>query len=46
MIKLLVNYLHFQKGEVINFGQEKNAELVRKNLAIWVKIQDLKYATK
>jgi hypothetical protein len=46
MIKLLVNYFHFQKGEVINFGQEKNAELVRKNLAIWVKIQDLKYATK
>ena len=46
MIKLLTNYLHFQKGEVINFGQEKNAELVRKNLSIWVKIQDLKYATK
>ena len=46
MIKLLINYLHFQKGEVINCGQEKNAELVRKNLAIWVKIKDLEYATK
>jgi hypothetical protein len=42
----LTNYLHFDKGEVINFGQEKNAELVRSDKAIWVKIQDLKYATK
>ncbi len=46
MIKLLTDYLHFQKGEVINFGLEKNAELVSKNLAVWVKIQELKYATK
>lgn len=46
MIKLLTDYLHFQKGEVINFGQEKNEELVSKNLAVWVKIQELKYATK
>jgi hypothetical protein len=46
MIKLLTDYLHFQKGEVINFGQEKNSQLVKENKAVWVKIQDLQYATK
>jgi hypothetical protein len=46
MIKLLINYLHFEKGEVIDFGEDQNRLLVEKKLAMWVKIKDLKYATK
>jgi hypothetical protein len=46
MIKLLVNYLHFQKGEITDFGEERNRLLVEEKLAMWVKIKDLKYATK
>jgi hypothetical protein len=46
MIKLLVNYLHFEKGDVIDFGESKNVLLVETKLAMWVKIKDLKYATK
>jgi hypothetical protein len=46
MIKLLVNYLQHQKGDLVDLGESKNALLVETKLAMWVKIKDLKYATK
>lgn len=46
MIKLLENVQPFAKGEVLTFGREKDAELVKKGLAVWVKIKDLDYKIK
>lgn len=46
MIKLLTDYQPFTKGEVLTFGIEKDAELVGKGLAVWVKISDLNYTKK
>lgn len=46
MIKLIQDVQPFTKGEVLTFGREKDAELVLKGLAVWVKLQDLDYKKK
>ena len=46
MIKLLTDYQPFTKGEILTFGKEKDAQLVEKGLAVWVKISDLNYKKK
>jgi hypothetical protein len=46
MIKLLTDIQPFTKGEVLTFGREKDAELVSKGMAVWVKVSDLNYKIK
>lgn len=46
MIKLIQDVQPFTKGEVLTFGKEKDAELVLKGLAVWIKIHDLDYKKK
>lgn len=46
MIKLIHDVHPFTKGETLTFGIEKDAELVKDGLAVWVKIADLNYKTK
>lgn len=46
MIKLLTDIQPFTKGEVLTFGKAKDAELVLKGLAVWVKMPDLDYSIK
>jgi hypothetical protein len=46
MIKLIQDVQPFAKGEVLTFGSKKDAQLVEKGLAVWVKMQDLDYRKK
>jgi hypothetical protein len=46
MIKLLVDIPPFKEGEVITVGKTYDSYLVRKNLAVWVKVPRQNYRTK
>ena len=46
MIKLLHDYDKYKKDAIIDLGCVKNALLVSKKIAQWIKISDVKYKTK
>jgi hypothetical protein len=46
MIKLLIDLLPFQKGEVLTVGKTYDTYLVDKGMAIWVKVDKEKIKTK
>jgi len=46
MIKLLIDLLPFQKGEVLSVGKTYDTYLVDKGMAVWVKVDKEKNKTK
>lgn len=46
MIKLLFNYNDYEAGKLIDLGCVKNKSLVDRGLAVWIKVEDVKYQTK
>ena len=39
MVKLLVDLVPFEKGEIITVGNIYDTYLVEKGLAVWIKVQ-------
>jgi hypothetical protein len=46
MIKLLEDYGEHKKYDLIDLGCVKNALLVSKKIAVWIKVSDVKYKVK
>ncbi len=46
MIKLLVDLVPFEKGEILSVGKTYDTYLVDKGLAVWVKVDKKEYKTK
>jgi len=46
MIKLLQDYENHKKDAIIDLGCVKNALLVSKKIAQWIKVSDVKYKVK
>jgi hypothetical protein len=46
MIKLLQSYKSHQKGELLDLGCVLNSYLVKKKMAVWIKIEDVKMKIK
>lgn len=46
MIKLLTDIEPFKQGEVLTVGKTIDSYLVRKGLAVWVKVSKPEYRTK
>jgi hypothetical protein len=46
MIKLLVDLVPFQKGEILSVGKTYDTYLVDQGLAVWVKVDKKEYKTK
>ena len=46
MIKLLVDLVPFEKGEIICVGKIYNTYLVNKGLAVWIKVEKQDFKTK
>jgi hypothetical protein len=46
MIKLLQDYENHKKDAIIDLGCVKNALLVSKKIAQWIKVNNTKYKTK
>lgn len=46
MIKLLVDLVPFEKGEILSVGKTYDTYLVDKGLAVWVKVDKKEFKTK
>jgi hypothetical protein len=46
MIKLLIDLIPFEKGEIITVGKTYDTYLVNKGMAVWVKVDKQEIKTK
>ena len=46
MVKLLVDLVPFEKGEIITVGKIYDTYLVEKGLAVWIKVEKQEFKKK